>query len=116
MVRSARAPSIAGTLRVTLLPLTLRLGLRRWALAVGFGVGAGVDLFVDGDVDLVVVAGAGDGDVAAGIVDWRGGAGGEGLGEGLVALVLVAEELVEVVLVDVEAVEELACGRRRGCR
>src|ERR1700679_488186 len=32
MVRSARAPSRAGTVRVTVLPLVLRLGLRRWAL------------------------------------------------------------------------------------
>ncbi len=116
MVRSARAPSMPGTLRMTLLPLALMLGLSRWALAVGVGVGAGVDLFVDGDVDLVVVAGAGDRDVAAGIVDLKGGAGGEGLGEGLVALVFVAEELVEVVLIDVEAVEESCCGRRCGCR
>ena len=59
-------------------------------------------------MDLVVVAGAGDRDVAAGIVDVKGGTGGEGLGEGLVALVFVAEELVEVVLIDVEAFEHLA--------
>ncbi len=57
-------------------------------------------------MNLVVVAGAGDGGVAARVVDQEGGAGGEGLGEGLVALVLVADELVPVVLINVEAVEE----------
>ena len=75
-------------------------------MRVGVGVGAGVDLLVHGDVDLVVVAGAGDGDIAARVVDREGGAGGKGLGEGLVALVFVAEELVEVVLIDVEAMFE----------
>ena len=81
-------------------------GAEALGLAVGLGVGAGVDLFVRGDVDLVVITGAGDRDVAAGIVDQEGCAGGEGLGEGLIALVFVAEELVEVVLIDVEAFEE----------
>src|SRR6201999_1378799 len=33
MVTSARPPSMDGTERLTLLPLMLRLGLRRWALA-----------------------------------------------------------------------------------
>ena len=33
MVRSARVDSTVGTLRVTVLPLTLMTGVRRWALA-----------------------------------------------------------------------------------
>ncbi len=53
-------------------------------------------------MDLVVVTGAEDDDVAAGIVDFEIGSCGEGLDEGLVALVFVAEELVEVVLIDIE--------------
>ena len=63
---------------------------------------------MDGDVNLVVVAGAGDGDIAAGVVDVEAGSGGEGLDDGLIALVLVAHELVPVVLIEVEVGEELA--------
>ena len=105
-MRSARAPSIAGNVEGDVVAVDVDVGVEALGFGVGIGVGAGVDLFVDGDVDLVVVAGAGDGDVAARVVDHEGGAGGEGLGEGLIALVLVADELVPVVLIDVEAIEE----------
>ena len=60
------------------------------------------------DVNLVVVAGAGDVDVASGIVDGESVAVGEGLRERLIALVLVAEELVHVVGIDVEVAAETA--------
>ena len=82
------------------------VGAELFSAGVGFGVRACEDLLVDGDVDPVVVAGAGDGDVAARVVYVEGGVGGEGLIEGLVALMLVAEELVEVVRVEVEAMGE----------
>ena len=60
------------------------------------------------DVDLVIVAGAGDGDIAARIVDIERSLDGKSLGDSLVALVLVAHELVDIFLVQVEVVGEEA--------
>ncbi len=84
--------------------------LRRELLgpSVGFGVRTRVDLFVDLNVDLLIVAGSCDHHVAAGVVDGKAGAGGKSLGEGLIALVFIAPELIHVVGVQVEGAAERA--------
>jgi hypothetical protein len=61
---------------------------------LGVGVGARVDLFVDIDVDTVVVAGARDADVAARVVDFEICGRGEVAFDGLIALVLVAYDVI----------------------
>lgn len=82
----------------------LDFGAELLGAGVGLGVGAGIDLLVDVDVDLIIVAGAGDGDITARIVDGNAVIGGQGLNQGLIALVFVAEELVHVVGIDSEVV------------
>jgi hypothetical protein len=59
------------------------------------GVGLGVDV----DVNLSVRAGAGDGDITVGIANDETGGGIYGGGEGVIAIVAVTEDVVEVVKV-----------------
>ena len=84
-------------------------------LRFGFGVAvrAGVHLLVDGKVHLVVVAGAADGHTAARIHNRKRVAGREGEVERRVRLMLIAEQLVEGILVKVVAGKHLAVARRK---
>ena len=67
-----------------------------------------VNLLVDRDMDAAIVAGAVDGYVPARICDGKRAAGNEGLIDGLIALMLVAKQFVNVVHVHECVAEEVA--------
>ncbi len=64
------------------------------------------DLLMQSEVELVVGAGAGDGNVAARVGDRQACVGGQSLVNGLVAVVAVTEELVDIVGAEVETVRQ----------
>ncbi len=106
MVRSEVAPADPGDGDVEGGAEELEAGAEVLFAVGDVGVGVDVELLGDGDVDVVVVGSADDGDVAVWVVDGKAGAGGEGLVDLLCAVVAFAEDFVDVVGVDAEAVGE----------